>query len=93
VREKRYFNARLTVAEADELIAVYTTRAVMLADPTNVPAVIRDPNDDYLVVLAQTAEADAIVTGDRDLLDHAGLQPPAIRVRAACEQLGLSLAN
>jgi hypothetical protein len=33
--------------------------------------------------------AGLIVTGDKDLLDHAGLQPPAIDPRSACEQLGL----
>jgi hypothetical protein len=29
------------------------------------------------------------VTGDRDLLEHPGLKPPAIGSRAACELLGL----
>jgi uncharacterized protein len=29
--------------------------------------------------------ARAIITGDRDLLDHAGLLPPAIDARTACE--------
>lgn len=33
--------------------------------------------------------AHAIVTGDRDLLDHPGLNPPALNVRAACDLLGL----
>jgi predicted nucleic acid-binding protein len=48
-----------------------------------------DPADDYLVALALSARARAIVTGDRDLLDHPGLNPPALTVRAACELLGL----
>jgi uncharacterized protein len=30
---------------------------------------VRDPDDDYLVALAQTAKVDAIVSLDRDLLD------------------------
>lgn len=50
---------------------------------------VRDPADDYLVALARVAEADAIVTGDRDLLDHAGLQPPAVTAREACARLDL----
>ena len=50
---------------------------------------MRDPDDDYLVELAVAGRAAAIVSGDADLLDHAGLHPPAIRVRAACELLGL----
>jgi predicted nucleic acid-binding protein len=44
---------------------------------------------EYLVELAVAGRAAAIVSGDADLLDHDGLHPPAIRVRAACELLGL----
>jgi predicted nucleic acid-binding protein len=61
----------------------------VLDDPRQSAAILRDPNDDFLIEIARTAEADAIVTGDKDLLDHAGLQPPAITARAACELLGL----
>ena len=52
-------------------------------------AILRDPDDDYLVALARGAGAEAIVSGDRDLLDHPGLEPPAIDARRACELLGL----
>ncbi|HZV75264.1 MAG TPA: hypothetical protein VFF79_16255 [Conexibacter sp.] len=31
-----------------------------------------------------------IVTGDKDLLEHPGLNPPALTPRAACELLGLA---
>jgi uncharacterized protein len=34
--------------------------------------VLRDPKDDYLVALARASDAEAIVTGDRDLLEHPG---------------------
>jgi predicted nucleic acid-binding protein len=51
--------------------------------------VLRDPKDDYLVALAVAGRAEAIVTGDRDLLDHDGLVPPAITPRDACERFGL----
>lgn len=50
---------------------------------------MRDPADDYLVALARAAPADTIVTGDRDLLERQGLQPPAITAHAVCHQLGL----
>lgn len=85
----RYFAARMS---ADERIAVGTVlraSADILPDPVAPPPVLRDPEDDYLVALAGSAEADAIVTGDRDLLDHVGLEPPAVTPRAACERLGL----
>jgi predicted nucleic acid-binding protein len=40
-----------------------------MADPPGPhPAVCRDPDDDYLVALATASRADAIVTGDLDLL-------------------------
>jgi len=63
---------------------------VLCADPTDPPRVLRDPNDDYLLALAASSGAEAIVTGDKDLLDHPGLQPPAITARQAVEQLGVS---
>lgn len=43
--------------------------AAIAEDPADVPAVTRDRNDDYLVALALSAGVDAIVSGDRDLLD------------------------
>lgn len=77
------------VAEDDIERVVLTRARVQLRDPRNPPPIIRDPADDYLVALALTARARAIVTGDKDLLDHPGLHPPALTVRAACELLGL----
>jgi hypothetical protein len=65
--------------------------ATPLPDPVAPARVLRDPGDDYLVALATAADASAIVTGDRDMLDHAGLVPPAITARAACERLGLAV--
>jgi predicted nucleic acid-binding protein len=41
------------------------------------------------LALASASGAEAIITGDKDLLDHAGLRPPAIEARAACERIGL----
>ncbi len=58
-------------------------------DPASPPATLRDPGDDYLVALAVAAHAEAIVTGDHDLLDHVALEPPAMTARQACERLGL----
>ncbi len=43
--------------------------------------------------LARTAKAEFIVTGDKDLLDHIDLQPPAINARNACELLGVIERN
>jgi putative PIN family toxin of toxin-antitoxin system len=87
--KKPYFRSRLNTAEASELLRTFRLLAITLPDPLVVYGVLRDPTDDYLVDLAQAGEAEAIVTGDRDLLDHDGLHPPAIDARAACELLRL----
>jgi predicted nucleic acid-binding protein len=43
-------------------------RALALSDPEPVPAVLRDPGDDYLVEPARANGAEAIIIGDPDLL-------------------------
>ena len=48
-------------------------------DPTEPSPVSRDPDDDYLVALADSVRADALVTGDADLLD---LADPPVRIVA-----------
>jgi predicted nucleic acid-binding protein len=65
--------------------------AVMLDDPVDPEPVLRDSSDDYLLALARSANAEAIITGDKDLLDHAGLQPPAISAREATDRLAVPL--
>jgi putative PIN family toxin of toxin-antitoxin system len=87
--ENRYFSERVLPEERALLVAMVRGIASMADDPVDPPRVLRDPNDDYLVALARAANADAIVSGDRDLLDHEGLEPPAMSARDACERLGL----
>jgi uncharacterized protein len=87
--EKPYFRSRIDKAEAAELLRTFRLLAIMLPDPSVLRSVLRDPTDDYLLELAQAGGAEAIVTGDRDLLDHDGLQPRAMDARAACELLRL----
>lgn len=84
-----YFQRRITPPELDRILRSLARACVQLRDPSDPPAILRDPDDDYLVALAITARARGIVTGDKDLLDHAGLHPPALTLRAACELLGL----
>ncbi|MBS1881079.1 MAG: putative toxin-antitoxin system toxin component, PIN family [Actinobacteria bacterium] len=88
---KPYFRNRVEKAAADEVLAMLATAALMLDDPGGIEPVLRDPDDDYLLALAKEAGAEAIVTGDKDLLDHAGeLEPKAINAREACRMMGLS---
>jgi len=86
---KPYFLERIGERSVSEVIAGIAEACTVLDDPAEVDAILRDAEDDYLVALARTAEADFIVTGDKDLLEHIDLQPPAINARNACELLGL----
>jgi len=88
---KPYFRERVTATEARRAVARIEEIAISFDDPPDVPPELRDPKDDYLPALAREAQAEAIVTGDKDLLDHdEELRPPAISARDACELLGLN---
>jgi uncharacterized protein len=46
-------------------------------DPDDPPSgSTRDPDDEYLLALARSADVDVLVTGDRDLTDLTGTRPP-----------------
>lgn len=82
-----YFRALLDQAEAEKAVSALQRVAIMSDDPVDPKPVLRDPGDDYLLGLAQAGEAEAIVTGDKDLLDHTDLHPPAISARDAVARL------
>jgi predicted nucleic acid-binding protein len=42
--------------------------AIELAEPLELPRVVRDPDDDHVLACALTARAELIVTGDSGLL-------------------------
>lgn len=87
--KRGYFRNHVAEEEIERVVLTIATASVQLRDPKRPPAILRDPSDDYLVALARVARARAIVTGDKDLLDHPGLHPPALTLRAACELLEL----
>jgi putative PIN family toxin of toxin-antitoxin system len=88
---KPYFRERVTATEAHRAVVRIEEVAISFDDPSEVPAALRDPKDDYLLALAREAQAEAIVTGDKDLLDHdKELNPPAISAPDACELLELN---
>ena len=86
----KYFTERVTAEERAAYLSLIRAIGVDQPDPPNPPQLLRDPADDYLVALAVSAHADAIVTGDGDLLEHLDLQPPAMTVREACRRLGIA---
>lgn len=65
--------------------AAFVDAVVLLASPIDDPPdeswarVCRDPDDDYLVALAETNDVTLLVSGDRDLLD---VQRPGLDVRS-----------
>lgn len=59
----------LSLDEADRFRADLAVQTVLIADPSGtVQAICRDPHDDYLVALARAANAQALITGDLDLI-------------------------
>lgn len=88
--DNKYFLERFDPEDLAEIVANVEDAAIACEDPREIEALLRDPDDDYLVALARGADAEAIVTGDSDLLDHVELRPPAINARTACQRLGLT---
>lgn len=86
---KPYFRQRIRPDEADEIVVAIELVAIVAPDPVDPPSVLRDPTDDFLVAVARVGRAEAILSSAQDLLDHAGLIPPALDARQACEVLGL----
>lgn len=73
------FRRWVSVADAGAFVETLSGYAKLYPDPSAPAPRVRDPDDDYLVALAEAAEA-VIVTGDADLLD-ADLNPPALTPR------------
>jgi uncharacterized protein len=70
------FRRWITVADAIAFVESLGGHADLRADPGPPTSGVRDPDDDYLVALAEDAAA-SIVTGDNDLLD-ADINPEII---------------
>jgi len=73
------------------LITDLAAQTTLVADRSGPhPAVCRDPRDDYLVALATASGAEAIVTGDLDLLaiDPKQLSTEVITPRQLIDRLG-----
>lgn len=62
------FRRYVTADEAEEFVELVRRESTMIQDPEASTAPIgEDPGDEYLIRLARTARADALVSGDPDL--------------------------
>ncbi len=84
----RLLSAYLSLDEVAESVTEIEGLCQRAEDPAEVPAVVRDPDDDYLVALAVGCGADSIVSGDLDLRDATGLPVAVLTPREAVSRLG-----
>jgi len=61
---QRYFNAETRL----RFVALIAAVSEVVDIPDELPRVVRDPQDDYLIACALAGEADFILSGDKDLL-------------------------
>lgn len=81
----------LSTEEGFRFVTDLAAQTTLLADPPGPhPAVCRDPHDDYLVALARSHGAEALVTGDLELLsiDAVQLDIDILTPRQLVERLG-----
>lgn len=81
------FRRWLTAGEARKFVGKLRTGATLIDDPSEVALSTPDPDDDYLIALAQKANADCLVSGDGDLTGLAESQPSVLTPRAFLESL------
>lgn len=62
-------------------VEILAASATTLDDPEILAGATRDPDDDYLIALAQTAGADMIVSVDNDLLVESSDALPVVNPR------------
>jgi putative PIN family toxin of toxin-antitoxin system len=72
------FDASIDKVHVDALLTGLVEDAVLVNDPSSQPGLTPDPGDDYLVALAQNADAQYIVSGDAHLTRLADPSPPVL---------------
>ncbi len=90
-REK--FAKHAAEGRAAAFIAALSDRATMTEDPPAGTVKTADPDDDYLLALAETHDVDAVVSGDPHLLDAALSELQVLTPRELADRLGLASAG
>jgi uncharacterized protein len=79
VIEKRRLRKRVTVRHIETLVQLLTSGGEIIPPISEkIPAVTRDPKDDYLPAYALSGKAHYLVTGDQDLLQLKQIGPVKI---------------
>jgi len=81
------FATQSASGRAAAYVTALAAGAVVLADPATVPALCRDPDDDYLLALAVAGRAYVVVSGDRDLTELADPPVQILTPRAFIDRL------
>jgi uncharacterized protein len=81
------FRRFIALADIDLLLALLRTEASAVADPEDIERATADPDDDYLVALVLREDADALVSGDKDLTELEEADPPVLTPAEALAHL------
>lgn len=94
VRRKPWLVERIALDELDAMVDLLQKYATILPGTSSPLArLTRDPHDDYLVHHAIEAEADFLISGDRDLLILGSVSSTVIISPASFVQLLTTIAN
>lgn len=72
------FRPYLTLADAERFVVLVGDIAELHSDDASRTGITRDPDDDYLVALDETASSDYLISDDRDVLDLPNPHPPVL---------------
>ena len=87
VLQREKFRGYVTIDEAEQYVAGLASIAEVRPDPAAEARISRDPKDDYLLALTRESSADAIVSGDADLLVLEDTEPPVVNPTTFVEGL------
>jgi uncharacterized protein len=87
VLQREKFRGYITIDEAEQYVAGLASVAEARPDPMVEAPISRDPKDDYLIALARESSADALVSGDADLLMLEDNEPPVVSPTTLVEGL------
>lgn len=77
----------LSEEDANLFVASLRADATLREDPADPPGLTPDPDDDYLLALAQATGADYLVSGDRHLTELSEPRPPVLTPRELLDRI------